>query len=108
MREQDSKLKMAPRAGLPVVSVGNGLDWQTGARGSFDPQRFSGALANQHRAGCDGLIAGSEALNLPDGNRVHFEPIDCLICFGKRWRGDASDALGALGLEPSRLDGNQI
>src|SRR6516165_10186638 len=26
-------------------------------------QRFPGALANQHRAGCDALIAGSEALN---------------------------------------------
>jgi hypothetical protein len=25
------------------------LDWQTPARGSFDPQRFSGALANHHR-----------------------------------------------------------
>src|SRR5262245_64642860 len=49
MREQDSKLKMAPRAGMPVVNISNGLDWQTGARGSFDPQRFSGALANHHR-----------------------------------------------------------
>ena len=33
-------------------------------------QRFPGALANQHRAGCDALIAGSEALNLA---RVHLE-----------------------------------
>jgi len=49
MREQDSKLKMAPRAGMPVVNIANGLDWQTGARGSFNPQRFSGALANHHR-----------------------------------------------------------
>jgi hypothetical protein len=38
---------MVPRGGLPVVSIANGLDWQTAARGSFDPQRFSGALANQ-------------------------------------------------------------
>ena len=34
-------------------------------------------------------LGGSQALNLTDGNRVHFEPIDCLIRFGKRWRGDA-------------------
>jgi hypothetical protein len=38
--------KLVPRGGLPVVSIANGLDWQTAARGSFDPQRFSGALAN--------------------------------------------------------------
>jgi hypothetical protein len=36
---------------------------------------------------------------------VHFEPIDCLTRFGKRWRGEASEALVALGLEPPRLDG---
>jgi hypothetical protein len=59
-------------------------------------------------AGCDAPLGGSQALNLPDGNRVHFEPIDCLIRFGKRWRGDASEALGALGLEPPRLDGGQL
>ena len=59
-------------------------------------------------AGCDAPIGGSQALNLPDGNRVHFEPIDCLIRFGKRWRGDASEALVALGLEPPRLDGGQL
>src|SRR5262245_65513756 len=31
------------------MSIANGLDWQTPTRGSFDPQRFSGALANHHR-----------------------------------------------------------
>ena len=30
-------------------------------------------------AGCDAPIGGSQALNLPDGNRVHLDPIDCLI-----------------------------
>src|SRR5262245_28236093 len=99
---------MAPRADVPQASSTNGLGWQTCLQSSFDPQRFSGALANQHRAVCDALIAGSEALNLPDGNRVHFEPIDCLIRFGKRWRDDASEALVALGLEPPRLDGGQL
>jgi hypothetical protein len=59
-------------------------------------------------AGCNAPLGGSQALNLPDGNRVHFEPIDCLIRFGKRWRGDASEALGALGIEPPRLDGGQL
>ena len=37
-------------------------------------------------AGCNAPLGGSRALNLPDGNRVHFEPIDCLIRFGERWR----------------------
>ena len=53
-------------------------------------------------------LGGSQALHLPDGNRVHFEPIDCLIRFGKRWRGEASEALIALGLEPPRLDGGKL
>jgi hypothetical protein len=39
---------MAPRAGVPAVSITNGLDWQTAARGDFDPQRFSGEVANRH------------------------------------------------------------
>ncbi len=34
-------------------------------------------------AGCEKLVGGLEPLNLPDGNRVHFEPIDCLISFGR-------------------------
>ena len=59
-------------------------------------------------AGCNGPLRRSQVLDLPDGNRVHFEPIDCLIRFGKRWRGDASEALLALGLEPPRLDGRQL
>jgi hypothetical protein len=42
-------------------------------------------------------------LNLPDGNRVHFEPIDCLIGFGQRWRSDAQAALLSLGLKPPVL-----
>ena len=59
-------------------------------------------------AGCNAPLDGSQALNLPDGNRVHFEPIDCLICFGKRWRGDASEALVAFGLEPPSLGEDQL
>jgi hypothetical protein len=58
-------------------------------------------------AGCDALIGGWQAVNLPDGNRVHFAPIDCLIRFGKRWRGAACEALVAFGLEPPGLDGEQ-
>jgi hypothetical protein len=59
-------------------------------------------------AGCDGPLSGSQAQDLPDGNRVHFEPIDCLVNFGKRWRGDARKALIGFGLEPPRLDRGQL
>jgi hypothetical protein len=59
-------------------------------------------------AGCNAPLSGSQVLDLPDGNRVHFEPIDCLIRFGKRWRGDACEALVAFGLEPPGLDGDQL
>jgi hypothetical protein len=55
-------------------------------------------------AGCGKLIGGLEALNLPDGNRVHFEPIDCLIGFGQRWRSDAQAALLSLGLKPPDVE----
>jgi hypothetical protein len=52
-------------------------------------------------AGCDQPIGGLEALDLPDGNRVHREPIVCLITFGNRWRSEADDGLVALGLQAS-------
>jgi hypothetical protein len=54
-------------------------------------------------AGCDALIGGWQAVNLPDGNRVHFEPIDCLIRFGKRWRNVADKALVAFHLTLAEL-----
>jgi hypothetical protein len=54
-------------------------------------------------AGCEKPIGGLEALSLPDGNRVHLNPIDCLIRFGRRWRGAADEALVGLGLEPSDI-----
>jgi hypothetical protein len=57
-------------------------------------------------AGCDSPIGRLEALNLPDGNRVHLEPISCLITFGNRWRAEADAALVALGLDmPVESDG---
>ena len=59
-------------------------------------------------AGCGAPIGDSLALNLPDGNHVQFEPFDCLIRFGKRWRSDARKALVALGLEPPGFDGDQL
>ena len=58
-------------------------------------------------AGCNAPLGGSQALNLPDGNRVHFDPIDCLIRFGNRWRGDAHKALVACGLEPPNVVGEE-
>jgi hypothetical protein len=43
-----------------------------------------------------------EALDMPDGNRVHRYPLDCAIAFGKGWRGAADAALAAFGLVPPR------
>jgi hypothetical protein len=52
-------------------------------------------------AGCDEPIGGLSALLLADKNRVHFvEERECLIRFGRRWRGEAVAGLQALGLEP--------
>ena len=40
-------------------------------------------------------------LLLADENRVHFdEERECLVSFGRRWRGEAVAGLQALGFEP--------
>ena len=97
------------------------VDWFHGDRGWEEARRLAwGDVENEWHdlhgrrwpswqcAGCNAPLGGSQALNLPDGNRVHLDPIGCLIRFGKRWRGDASEALVALGLDPPRLDGGQL
>ena len=97
------------------------LDWFLGDRGWEDARRLAwGDMENEWHelhgqrwpswqcAGCNAPLGRSEALNLPDGNRVHFEPIDCLIRFGKSWRGAACEALVAFGLEPPGPDGDQL
>jgi hypothetical protein len=58
-------------------------------------------------AGCERPIGGLEAIDLPDNSRVHFEPIDCMLNYGVRWRGDAQKALLALGLRPPNCDGSE-
>jgi hypothetical protein len=50
-------------------------------------------------AGCGAPISGVAALDLADGNRVHFDERGCLIRFGRRWRGEAVAALRAIGLD---------
>jgi hypothetical protein len=50
-------------------------------------------------AGCEKPIAGLATIDMADGNRVHLEPIDCLISFGRRWRGGADEALRSFGLD---------
>jgi hypothetical protein len=80
--------------------------WFQGNRGWQEAQRLAwGEVLNEwHRrhgrrwptwqcAGCGGLIGGMPALNLPDGNRVHQDPLDCTITFGTHWRGAAHAAL---------------
>jgi hypothetical protein len=51
-------------------------------------------------AGCDEPIADGAALTFADGNRVHFEDLDCLLSNGKRWRGAAIAGLHTVGLNP--------
>jgi hypothetical protein len=53
-------------------------------------------------AGCDTPISGAAALDLADGNRVHFDGRECLSRFGERWRGDAVAGLRVLGFEPPK------
>jgi hypothetical protein len=62
-------------------------------------------------AGCDAPIGGLPALDLADGNRVHFDGahgLDCLLAFGERWRGEATCGLRALGLNPPPRHGDPM
>jgi hypothetical protein len=93
------------------------FEWSNGKRDWNSARRIAwGDLENEWHhfhgrvwpawqcAGCEKPIGGLDAVNLPDGNRVHLEPIDCLISYGWRWRGDADAALIALGLESPAPD----
>jgi hypothetical protein len=51
-------------------------------------------------AGCGEPIGGLAPLPLADGNRVHADKFQCLLWYGERWRGEATAALQALGLDP--------
>src|SRR5262249_28307995 len=93
LTDQDQSAAMAEAqlwrgrfAGLAFAwSRGGDRDWNAARRLAW------GDLQNEwHRlygkrwptwrcAGCDAPIGGLEALSLPDGNRVHLNPIDCLI-----------------------------
>jgi hypothetical protein len=55
-------------------------------------------------AGCGNPIGGLASLDFQDGNRVHFDELDCLIRYGERWRGAATRALVAMGLQPPAVD----
>jgi hypothetical protein len=48
---------------------------------------------------CEKPLGGLDLIDLADGNRLHVERLDCMIEFGRRWRGDAHVALVAVGLE---------
>jgi hypothetical protein len=60
---------------------------------------YGDRVAEWRCAGCGKLISGLPSLDLQDGNRVHFDQVDCLIGYGDRWRGEASRALVAMGLQ---------
>ena len=87
-------------------SLGGNRDWDAARRLAWGDvenvwhERHGRRYPAWQCAGCKRPVGGLEALDLPDGNRVHFEPIDCLLRFGRRWRGEARAALIALGLDP--------
>ena len=88
------------------------FEWLIGDRNWAEAKRLAwGDLENewheQHGqrwpawqcAGCGQPMSGAATLDLPDGNRVHLELIECLITFGRHWRGDADAALTGFGLK---------
>jgi hypothetical protein len=88
-------------------------DWSHGERRWAEARRLAwGDLQNEWHAlqggrfpswqcaGCQKPLGRLPALDLPDGNRVHFHDIECLVTFGRRWRGIAHEQLVACGLDP--------
>jgi hypothetical protein len=54
-------------------------------------------------AGCGDDMPSNGGLTLCDGARVHFDAVrgvDCIIAYGKKWRGAAMAALHDLGFDP--------
>jgi len=49
-------------------------------------------------AGCRRPIGSAQALDLIDGNRVHFGDLNCLVRHGNRWRAVAAQALELIGI----------
>jgi hypothetical protein len=66
--------------------------------------RRYGARPDLHRcAGCDDQLPSKGGLTLCDGAVVHFDAVrgvDCVISYGKKWRGAAVAALNAFGICP--------
>ena len=94
-----------PRVGSSVPSAPRELSlWFTqnleAAFSSVAVSDSNGTRVAQWRcAGCGEPTGGREALALADGNRVHFDNLDCAIRYGERWRGTASRMLIAMGLQ---------
>jgi len=58
-------------------------------------------------AGCGEPIGGRAALSMGDGNRAHLDDasgLECVIAYGKRWRGTATAGLRAMDLSASGED----
>jgi hypothetical protein len=118
---------LAPAASEPLEAhrwrerlTARTFEWATGGKRNWlEAERLAwGDLQNEWHAihgrrwptwqcaGCEKPMAGAVVLDLPDGNRVHFDPIECLISFGHRWRGEADAALIRFGLERPQLSDN--
>ncbi len=68
--------------------------------------RLQGArLPGWQCAGWGEAIGGLPTLDLADGNRVHFETLNCLLRYGHCWRRAATGALSAMGLKPPAWEG---
>jgi hypothetical protein len=84
---------------LRTVEEATGLAW---GEMEYRWHRMHGERAPEWQcAGCGEPIGGLAALELADGNRVHFcESLNCFFNFGDRWRREATTGLRALGLDP--------
>ena len=64
---------------------------------------FGAHMPEGQCAGCGEPIGGRAALSMGEGNRAHLDDahgLECVIAYGKRWRGVATAALQAMGLVP--------
>lgn len=109
--EASAALRWQERFTVLTFAWGAGKrDWEAATRLAWGDlqnewhKRYGRRWPSWQCAGCERPIGGLEAIDLPDNSRVHFEPIDCMLNYGVRWRGEAQQALLALGLRPPNSD----
>src|SRR5262245_48591466 len=82
-------------------SESDAVRWAYGAALDDWHSRHGARIPSGVCAGCGAPLRDGDNLHsLPDGALVHAAGHQCLIAYGRKWRGDARAGLSSLGTEP--------